>query len=102
MSGFEEVKPIEGNEAEVFAKLSELDEKESLTAEDVEWFKSGAIESAFRSRGESSDQGDGQGNEEIDTGDVIESNRSNELELLHQRVTIKVEKLELANDNVEK
>ena len=71
----------------IFARLKELDEKEVLTEEDVEWFKSGAIEGAFRSRSETL------GNEdEDDEFSRAEFAKSEELELLHRRVAEKVEK----------
>ena len=82
-----------------FAKLKELDEKEVLTQEDVDWFKSGVVEEAFRSRERSlyvEDKTDRVGDEE-EYSDPDNSERSNELELLHRSAKEKVEEWEKNN-----
>ena len=80
----------EVRESEVFARLEELNEKE-LTAKDIKWFESGIIEEKFRSREESSGLVDGE-NEEMETGDIEESDRTNGLMVLRREVSEKVAK----------
>ncbi len=88
--GTPKTQPEEGirkeRESEVFARLEELNKKEFLTAEDIEWFESGVIEKAFRSREESL-YTDGEAIEE-DSDESTE--RFNNLEVLHRDVTKKV------------
>ena len=79
----------------IFTKLKELGEKD-LTEKDVEWFKSGVVEEAFRSR-DASLYPDGEVPDTIDTTGQEEFGRSDVLESLRGSVKEKVESWEKNN-----
>jgi len=74
---------------ETFTKLEELDNKETLTKEDVDWFEGGVVGKAFRLREKMFYVEGAMGDEDED--DSINSSRTNEYELLRRSVAEKVE-----------